>query len=172
MSETGVGARVRRKEDRRHLLGRGQFTSDLRFPGTRDAAFVRSQVGHARIKSITVPPELRSRVILGGDLIGTKPIRAVTDVTGFKSSDYPILATEKVLFVGQPIALCIGDTRAEAEDIAQRVEVEYDELPAISVLAPLRVHPPYLRWVQQNCLPARRRRGAPGVVKGGTAYRP
>ena len=63
MSENGVGARVKRKEDRRHLLGRGQFTSDLRFPGTKDAAFVRSQVAHARIKSITVPPELRSRVI-------------------------------------------------------------------------------------------------------------
>ena len=134
MSENGVGARVKRKEDRRHLLGRGQFTSDLRFPGTKDAAFVRSQVAHARIKSITVPPELRSRVILGDDLIDTKPIRAVTDVAGFKSSDYPILATQKVLFVGQPIALCIGDTRAEAEDIAQRVEVEYDELPAISDL--------------------------------------
>src|SRR6201986_5399712 len=116
MSETGVGARVRCKEDRRHLLGRGQFTSDLRFPGTKDAAFVRSQVAHARIKSITIPPELRSRVILGADLIDTKPIRGVTEVAGFKPADYPILAAEKVLFVGQPIALCVGDTRAEAED--------------------------------------------------------
>jgi carbon-monoxide dehydrogenase large subunit len=135
MKANGVGARVQRKEDERYLLGRGQFTSDLRFPGLRDAAFVRSTVAHARIRSIHVPPEIRSRVVLGSDLVATRPIRAVTDVAGFKVADYPVLATEKVLFVGQPIALCIGDTRAEAEDIAQRIEIDYEELPAIADMA-------------------------------------
>ena len=131
MKKSGVGARVLRKEDRRHLLGLGQFTSDLRFPGLRDAAFLRSPVAHARIKAIHVPDDVKSQVILGADLGDTRPIRAVTDIPEFKASDLPILATQKVLFVGQPIALCIGDTRAEAEDIAQSIEIDYDELPPI-----------------------------------------
>lgn len=131
MESKGVGARVQRKEDRRHLHGRGQFTSDLRFTGLREVAFVRSSVAHGRIASISIPEEIRGQVVLADDLVSVKPIRAVTDVVGFKASDYPVLGSEKVLFVGQPIALCIGETRAEAEDIAQRVEVEYDELPAV-----------------------------------------
>lgn len=131
MQAQGVGARIQRKEDRRHLLGRGQFTADLRFIDLKEVAFVRSSVAHARIVAINIPDDIRSQVVLAGDLVDVKPIRAVTEVAGFKASDYPILASEKVLFVGQPIALCMADTRAQAEDIAQRVEVEYDELPAI-----------------------------------------
>src|SRR5258708_6544550 len=131
MKANGVGARVLRKEDRRHLLGRGQFTSDLTFAGLKEVACVRSSVAHARIVSINIPDDIRSQVVLASDLPGAKAIRAVTEVAGFKPSDYPVLASQKVLFVGQPIALCIGDTRAKAEDIAQRVEIEYEELPAV-----------------------------------------
>jgi carbon-monoxide dehydrogenase large subunit len=131
MKPQGVGARLERREDRRHLLGRGQFTSDLRFPGLKDAAFLRSPVAHARIRAIRVPEALRPNVILADDLAHIKPIRAVTEAPGFKVADCPILAHDKVLYVGQAIALCIGDTRAEAEDIAQQIEVEYDELSAV-----------------------------------------
>ena len=56
----GVGARLRRKEDRRHLHGRGQFVSDIHFPGMLDAAFVRSSVAHGVIKSIDVPERTTS----------------------------------------------------------------------------------------------------------------
>ncbi len=133
-SGQGVGARLQRKEDRRFLIGRGQYTSDLRFSNMKDVAFLRSPVAHARIRAIAVPDDIRSRVVLADDLVGTKPVRAVTDAPGFQAADFPLLARDKVLFVGQPIALCIGDTRADAEDIAQQIEVEYDELPAVTGL--------------------------------------
>lgn len=130
-SAKGIGAPLQRKEDKRHLHGRGQFTSDVRLPGLRDVAFLRSPIAHGRILRIDVPNELRSQVVLAGDLKGAHPIRAVTDAPGFKAADYPLLASDKVLFVGQPIALCIGRTRAEAEDIAQQIDIEFEELPAV-----------------------------------------
>jgi carbon-monoxide dehydrogenase large subunit len=127
----GVGARAPRKEDKRHLHGRGQFTADLRLQGVQDVAFLRSPVAHGRIRRITVPEALRAQVVLAGDLVGARPIRAVTDAPGFNAADLPLLAHDKVLFVGQPIALCFAPTRAEAEDIAQAIELEIDELPAV-----------------------------------------
>lgn len=130
-STKGVGAALQRKEDKRHLLGRGQFTADLRFPGMRDVAFLRSPIAHGRILRIDVPESLRSQVVLAADLKGAQSIRAVTDAPGFKAADYPLLASDKVLFVGQPIAICIGRTRAEAEDIAQQIDLEFEELPAV-----------------------------------------
>jgi len=131
-SEKGVGARVRRKEDKRHLFGKGQFTADIKVPGLREAAFLRSPIAHGRIIRIDIPQALRSRVVLAGDLKGAYPIRAVTDAPGFNAADFPLLAHDKVLFVGQPIALCIGRNRAEAEDIAQAIDIVFEELPAVS----------------------------------------
>src|SRR3546814_4907227 len=107
-SDLGVGAALLRKEDKRHLFGRGQFTCDLRFPNLHDVAFLRSPIAHGRIVRIDVPEAVRKQVILAADLKGAQAIRAVTDAPGFKAADYPLLAFDKVLFVGQPIALCIG----------------------------------------------------------------
>ena len=131
-SALGVGARLRRKEDARHLLGRGQFVADLRFPGMMDVAFVRSQVAHARIRSIDIPPESRGHVFVAADIPEVLPIASFCEIPGWKHSSYPPLADGKVRFVGQPIAACIAATRAEAEDLAQSVSVEFDELPAVS----------------------------------------
>jgi carbon-monoxide dehydrogenase large subunit len=130
-SKLGVGARVRRKEDARHLRGRGQFVADLRFPRTQEVAFVRSPVAHARIRSIEIPPEIRDRVFVAADFPDVKPIRAVPDISGFKPSVCPGLATTKARFVGQPVAMCIAPTRDEAEDLAEQVVVDYEELPAV-----------------------------------------
>ena len=74
----GVGASLLRKEDDRHLHGRGQFVSDIKLPGTMDVAFVRSPHAHARIRSISVPPEARGRVFTAADLPQVTPIRVVT----------------------------------------------------------------------------------------------
>ena len=131
-SALGVGARLRREEDARHLLGRGQFVADLRFPGMMDVAFVRSQVAHARIRSIDIPPESRGHVFVAADIPEVLPIASFCEIPGWKHSSYPPLADGKVRFVGQPIAACIAATRAEAEDLAQSVSVEFDELPAVS----------------------------------------
>ncbi len=123
----GVGAALRRKEDRRHLHGLGQFVSDIRLPGTLEVAFVRSPVAHGRIRSIDSPV----KIYTARDFPDLKPIVAVTKIEGFKYSEHPALASERVRFAGEPIAMAIGATRAEAEDVAEAVSVEIEELPAV-----------------------------------------
>ena len=127
----GVGARLPRKEDDRFMRGRGQYVADVRLPGMQDVAFVRSPLAHARIRGISVPPELRDRVFIASDLDGVKPIRAVSGLAGFKPSEQPPLARDKVRQVGELVAMCVAPTRAEAEDIAALVELDLEELPAV-----------------------------------------
>ncbi|MFC7054353.1 xanthine dehydrogenase family protein molybdopterin-binding subunit [Hansschlegelia quercus] len=127
----GVGARLPRKEDDRFLRGRGQYVADIRLPGMQDVAFVRSPLAHARIKAVSIPDHVRDRVFVAADLDGVKPIRAVSGLPGFKPSEQPPLAREKVRQVGELVAMCVAPTRAEAEDIAALVELDLEELPAI-----------------------------------------
>ena len=87
----GVGASLLRKEDERHLHGRGQFVPDIRLPGTMDVAFVRSPHAHARIRSISVPSEQRSHVFTAADLPRIKPIRITSHATGTKAPAWPPL---------------------------------------------------------------------------------
>lgn len=127
----GVGARLLRREDDRLLRGRGRFVGDIKLPGMLDMAFLRSPLAHARITSITKPDGAEGRVFLASDLSGVKGIRADSGLPGFRSSIQPILAGEKTRHVGEPIAACLAATRAEAEDLAELVEVDFDELPAV-----------------------------------------
>jgi len=127
----GVGASLLRKEDARHLHGRGQFVSDVKLANTHDVAFVRSPHAHARIKGIVLPPDADGRVFTARDLPRLAEMRAVPQVNGFKVSGYPPLATQKVRYVGDAIAACIAPTRAEAEDLASSVSVDFEVLPAI-----------------------------------------
>jgi carbon-monoxide dehydrogenase large subunit len=131
MSGNGIGARVKRKEDRRLLMGRGRYVGDYRMPGLEEVAFVRSPLAHARIRRIDIPDALKGRVFRAEDL-GVKPIRALSAIPGFKASDYPPLASGKVRFAGEPIAMCVAGSRAVAEDLAQQVAVELDPLPAVT----------------------------------------
>jgi carbon-monoxide dehydrogenase large subunit len=127
----GVGASLLRREDERHLHGRGQFVSDIKLPGTMEVAFLRSPHAHARIRSVTAPPEAHGRVFVASDLPQVTPIRVVTQAAGAKSPPWPPLATDKVRYVGDAIAACIAPTRAEAEDIASSIAVAFDVLPAV-----------------------------------------
>jgi carbon-monoxide dehydrogenase large subunit len=141
----GIGQRLPRKEDRRFLLGRGQFIGDIRMPDMLDVAFLRSPVAHARLGAIHKPEGMAALVYTMADLLGVKPIMAASALPGFKvSAQYP-LAHEKVRFVGEPVVACIAPTRAQAEDIVAQVVVDYDELPVLhemtqSVDASARVH--------------------------------
>jgi carbon-monoxide dehydrogenase large subunit len=128
MSHHGIGASVPRKEDDRLLRGRGEFVADIRLPRMRELAFVRSPLAHARIHGIR---KNSPNVYTIDDLHGVKPITAVSSLPGFRASDQPVLARDKVRHVGEAIAVCVADTRAEAEDIAAGVEVELEELPAV-----------------------------------------
>jgi carbon-monoxide dehydrogenase large subunit len=128
---SGVGASLLRKEDARHLRGRGQFVSDVQLPRMQDVAFVRSPHAHARIKGIAVAPNASGRIFTARDLPRLGEMRAVPQVPGFKVSGYPPLATQKVRYVGEAIAACIAPTRAEAEDLANAVSVDFEVLPAV-----------------------------------------
>jgi carbon-monoxide dehydrogenase large subunit len=131
LSEQGVGARLLRKEDDRFMRGRGQYVADLRFAGMREIAFLRSPLAHARIRGIAVPDEHKDTVFTAAHLAGVTPIRAVSGLRGFKPSDQPVLATDKVRYVGELVAMCVAPTRAEAEDVAATVSLDLDELPAV-----------------------------------------
>jgi carbon-monoxide dehydrogenase large subunit len=131
VTQEGIGARLLRKEDDRFMRGRGEFVGDIRLPGMQDVAFLRSPLAHARITAIRIPPALRERIFIAADLTGVGPIRADTALPGFKSSVQPILATAKVRYVGEAIALCVAPTRAEAEDMAAEIDVDFEPLPAV-----------------------------------------
>ncbi|MGB0683224.1 MAG: xanthine dehydrogenase family protein molybdopterin-binding subunit [Magnetovibrionaceae bacterium] len=126
----GVGAAIPRKEDDRLMRGRGRFVGDMTFPGQLEVAFFRSPVAHGRIRSIDIPDDLEGLAFHAGHLAGVKGILAKSGLPGFRVSEQPVLAVDKVRFVGEPIVACIGRDRAEAEDRAGRISVEIDELPA------------------------------------------
>ena len=128
---TGVGARLGRKEDDRFLRGGGQYIADIVFPRMREVAFVRSPVAHAKLIGVRIPEELRSAVFTAKDMTGVLPIRAVSPLPGFQASEQPPLVIDKIRHVGELVAFCVANSRAEAEDIAARVTPEYEELAAV-----------------------------------------
>jgi carbon-monoxide dehydrogenase large subunit len=128
----GIGASVRRKEDERFLRGQGQYVGDFHFAGMREIAFVRSPVAHARLRGVNIPERFRNAVFTANDLAGVKPIVSAPPLKGFKRSAEPILATGKLRFVGEIVAMCVAKSRGEAEDIAGAVTVEFDELSAVT----------------------------------------
>src|SRR5712692_5820330 len=130
-TRNGVGASLLRKEDDRHLRGRGEFVADIRLPGTQEVVFLRSPHAHARIRGILVPPAARGHVFTAADLPLVGPIRVVTQAAGAKSPPWPPLATDKVRYVGEAIAACLAPRRAEAEDIAASVTVDFEPLDAV-----------------------------------------
>ena len=126
-----IGASLLRKEDARHLLGLGAFIADIRLPGMQDVAFVRSQIAHGNLKSVRKPEGAAGRVFTAADLSWVKVLEAGPELTNYGSSPYPALAAGKVRYAGQTIAACIGLNRAQAEDLAEQVEVEIDALPPV-----------------------------------------
>src|ERR1700722_832321 len=134
-SSAGVGASVLRKEDDRFLRGRGQYVADISVAGVEEIAFVRSPHAHAKILAIHIPSSIKDRVYTAAELSDVKPIRAATALAGFKHSREPILSSTKVRYVGELVAMCRAKTPAEAEDLVAMIDVEYEELPAITDMA-------------------------------------
>jgi carbon-monoxide dehydrogenase large subunit len=126
----GIGARVRRKEDVRLLAGHGQYVSDIRIAGMRDVAFLRSPVAHARVVSRAKPAG--AEVFFLADLPGVKPIITRSAIPGYKLSEWPVMAADRVRYVGEIVAMCLADNRAAAEDLCEQVEIEFDELPPVT----------------------------------------
>ncbi len=128
----GVGASLRRKEDARFLNGRGQYVGDMVRPGMLEVAFLRSPIAHARLRGLAKPEGAEKSVFTIDDLRDIGTIRANSALPGFRASEQPVLAREKVRHVGEAIAACVADSRAEAEDLAAACVLDYDPLPAVA----------------------------------------
>ncbi len=146
MTSTGIGAPVRRREDFRFITGSGQDVDDISRPGQAYAFFVRSPHAHAIIKNIDLSAALKAPGVLGiytgkdlaadkiGGLICGWMIHS-KDGTPMKVGPHPALATEKVRYVGDHVAVVIAETLNQARDAAELVAVEYEVLPAVVDLA-------------------------------------
>ena len=133
-----IGARVARKEDRKLLTGQSRYIDDLTLPGMVWASVVRSPFAHARITSVDVSKAREAEGVVaafsGADLEGdwatTLPcVWLVTEDT--KQPMHRPLATDKVRYQGDGVAVVIAESRALAKDAAELVEVEYEPLPAV-----------------------------------------
>jgi aerobic carbon-monoxide dehydrogenase large subunit len=130
-SEGWIGASLLRKEDARHLLGHGMFIADVRMPGVQDVAFVRSQMAHAHVRRVFKPEDAESSVFTLADLGPLNILEAGPELAAHRHSPYPALADDRVRYAGQAIAACVAPTRALAEDLADRVTLDLEELPAV-----------------------------------------
>jgi carbon-monoxide dehydrogenase large subunit len=135
-----IGQSVKRREDARFLTGTGRYTDDITLPGQAYAVFLRSPYAHATIRKISTDTTKAAPGVLGvftGEHfkdIGGLPcgwlINSI-DGTPMKEPKHPILAHGKVRYVGDRVALVVAETLQQAQDAAQLIEVDYDELPAV-----------------------------------------
>lgn len=131
-----VGQRVKRLEDPHLLTGKGIFVDDRKAPGTLHLVFVRSSLGHARIKQIDMTQARLHpgvRLALTGVDVASKvrPLPVLWQHPGLRCTTYPCIATEKVLYAGQVIALIVADDRYTAQDALGLVAVDYESLPVV-----------------------------------------
>ena len=145
MGFEGIGAAVRRKEDLRFLSGRGHYTDDINRPGQLHAVIRRADRPHARIASIDTAAAKAApgvvAVFTGADLeaesIGGLPCGWQIhnkDGSPMAEPPHPVLAVGKVRHVGDPVAVVIAETRQQAKDAAERLAIDYQDLPAVADL--------------------------------------
>jgi aerobic carbon-monoxide dehydrogenase large subunit len=143
MSATGIGASVRRKEDQRFITGKGHYTDDISRPGQTHAYFVRSPHAHARIKHIDTTAAAGRpgvlAVLAGAELAVDKIGNLICgwmihskDGSPMKMAPHPALAHGKACHVGDPVAVVVAETLAQAKDAAEHVMVDYEVLPAVA----------------------------------------
>jgi aerobic carbon-monoxide dehydrogenase large subunit len=144
-----IGQDIRRVEDERFLRGAGRFVDDVHCPGALHAVFVRSTYAHARIVTVALE-EARARpgvvmVATAGDVQQAKPIPVRATVEGALALSAPLLASDRVRYLGEPIAVVLAEDRGLAEDAARALEIDYDPLPvAASAQAALALDAPRL----------------------------
>jgi aerobic carbon-monoxide dehydrogenase large subunit len=134
-----TGTPVKRAEDPRILTGRGRYIDDVSLPGMLHATFARSPLPHARITSIdtTAAGELPGVVAVytGAEMesrLQSGPYGIQVLMGGAVQPTFTAIATDKVRLVGDPVALVVAETRYVAEDAAELIEVDYEDLPAIA----------------------------------------
>jgi carbon-monoxide dehydrogenase large subunit len=138
----GASRSQKRLEDDRLLLGKGLFSDDREFPGAVWMVLVRSPHAHAHIRNIRLEDALASTGAIAGWSMahlradGVKhipfpPLFKRADGSPMAAPPRTPLAEDKVLYVGQPVAAVIAETRNQAHDAAEQVQIEYEDLPAV-----------------------------------------
>ncbi|HXJ81175.1 MAG TPA: xanthine dehydrogenase family protein molybdopterin-binding subunit [Candidatus Methylomirabilis sp.] len=146
MGQFGIGQAVTRFEDQRLLRGEGHFQNDVNLPGQCHAVIVRSVHAHARIRSIDTHAARHApgvvAVFTGADLardrLGTMKMtlkRKRPDGSPMFAPPHRGLAQDRVRYVGDPIAVVIAETLAQAEDGAELVRIDYEPLPSVTSTA-------------------------------------
>ncbi|WP_417518284.1 xanthine dehydrogenase family protein molybdopterin-binding subunit [Minwuia sp.] len=140
MTEQGIGASPRRKEDFRFIKGRGKYTDDITLNNQTYAVIVRSPHAHATINDIDASAALSAEgvvsVLTSEDFAAYGGLPCGWQVIGKNEEPmiepkHPILAEGKVRHVGDPVAVVIAETKAQAQAAAELVDVDYTELPAV-----------------------------------------
>ncbi len=141
LDKYGVGQPVRRTEDPILVQGQGRYTDDIDLPGQAYAVFVRSRNGHGTIKGIDTAAAKGMPGVLavytGADLAGYGTLKCAVpfknrDGSEMKKPARPSLVSDKVRFVGDPVAVVIAETLAQAKDAAEAVELAIEPLPAVT----------------------------------------
>jgi carbon-monoxide dehydrogenase large subunit len=140
---TYIGQSLKRFEDLRLVTGQGTFVDDMQLPDMLHAMVVRSPHAHARILSIDLAPVQSlpgvSAVLTARELAGkVRPIprRVVAELDGVVVPEHPVLASDRVCYVGQPVAVVVAADRALAEDAAAKLRITYQPLtPVLEVRA-------------------------------------
>src|SRR6201997_1808321 len=136
----GIGQPVPRSEDPMLVRGEGRYTDDVKLAGEAYAVMVRSRVPHGVIKSIDTSAARKMPGVLGvytgADLAGYGTLKCIVpfknrDGTPMKQPPRPALPTDKVRFVGDPIAFVVAETLLQAKAAAEEVEVKIESLPAV-----------------------------------------
>ena len=139
MAETGIGAAVRRREDIRFLRGAGKYTDDMNLAGQAHAYILRSPHAHAKIDSINTGAASHSAgvvaILTAADFEGVGGLPCGWQVnnkdgTPMSEPKHPVLAEGKVRHVGDPVAVVIAETRNQARDAAEKINVNYEILDA------------------------------------------
>src|SRR6516165_2999591 len=131
-----IGRSLRRREDQALLRGEGSFVANIRMAGMAYLAMLRSPVAHGRLGSIDVTAARAAPGVIGvmtaRDVAEADPM-PVTSREGARLAPVPIplLARGRVRFVGEPVAAVVAETRACAADALERIDVDYEPLPAL-----------------------------------------
>lgn len=154
MTKFGIGQPVRRVEDQRLITGEGHFTDDINLPGQSYLYVLRSPTAHARIARLDTSAAKSAPGVLlvatAAELDAGLPcFIPISNRDGTDRADpkHPILCKDEVNHVGDNVAFVVAETREQAKDAAELIDVEYDDLPAVAdttgALAPgaAQVHP-------------------------------
>jgi carbon-monoxide dehydrogenase large subunit len=137
MKNTFIGTPMERREDLRFLRGRGTYVDDLALEGLLYAVILRSSVAHGRLVSIDASAALKIRgvyaIITARDMPGGPPVipMRLQPLPEFKPFEQPVIAHDKVRYVGEPIAMVLAESVAVGEDALEAIAVEIEELPAV-----------------------------------------